>query len=77
MLFRSGDYATTTRGGWTAGAGGASAKKHVRMVSEGSVLVAPKLSGRSVDVAPEGYPHPVYRCGFALAVSLPMEEAAG
>ena len=73
----AGDYATTTRGGWTAGAGGASAKKHVRMVSEGSVLVAKKLCGRSVDVAPEGYPHPVYRCGFALAVSLPAVELPG
>ena len=72
----AGDYTTTTRGGWTAGSGGASAKKHVRMVSEGSVLVAPQLRGRSVDVAPEGYPHPVYRFGFALAVPLPAEEAA-
>jgi CRISPR type III-A-associated RAMP protein Csm4 len=72
----AGDYVTTTRGGWTAGAGGAEPKKQVRMVAEGSVLVAPALRGRSVNVAPEGYPHPVYRSGFALAVPVPAESVA-
>lgn len=72
----AGDYTTTMRGGWTAGAGGVGAKKQVRMVAEGSVLVAPKLRGRSVDVAPDGYPHPVYRAGFALAVPAPLEATA-
>jgi CRISPR type III-A-associated RAMP protein Csm4 len=72
----AGDYVTTTRGGWTAGAGGFEPKKQVRMVAEGSVLVAPALRGRSVNVAPEGYPHPVYRYGFALAVPAPADGAA-
>jgi CRISPR type III-A-associated RAMP protein Csm4 len=69
----AGDYVTLTRRGWTAGAGGVELKKQVRMVAEGSVLLAPKLRGRSVDVAPEGYPHPVYRFGFAFAVPVPAE----
>lgn len=64
----SGDYATTMRGRWNG--------KHLRMVAEGSVLVAPRLRGRTVDVAPEGHPHPVYRAGFALAVPAPVEAAA-
>lgn len=70
----AGDYTTITRGGWTAGAGGVAPKKQVRLVTEGSILVAPKLRGQSVNVAPEGYPHPVYRAAFALA--LPVPEAA-
>ncbi|HBY63590.1 MAG TPA: hypothetical protein DEH78_27510 [Solibacterales bacterium] len=47
-------------------------KKTVHMVAEGSVLVAaapPK--GRAADVAPEGFPHPVYRAGFAFAIPIP------
>jgi hypothetical protein len=48
-------------------------KKHVRMIEEGSVLMAPALRGRAVDVAPEGFPHPAWRAGFALAVPVPIE----
>jgi CRISPR type III-A-associated RAMP protein Csm4 len=47
-------------------------KKLVNMVSEGSVLYAASaLRGRAPDVAPEGFAHPVFRAGFALAIPLP------
>jgi hypothetical protein len=47
-------------------------KKQVNMVTEGSVLVAERPpQGAAPDVAPEGFPHPVYRAGFALAIPLP------
>jgi CRISPR type III-A-associated RAMP protein Csm4 len=72
-----GDYATLTRAGWTdSAAGGSIRKKHVRMIEEGSVLMAPSLRGRAVDVAPEGFPHPAWRAGFALAVPVPLEVEA-
>src|SRR5665213_993192 len=71
-----GDYVSTTRGGWTDSTAGSAKKKQVRMIEEGSVLMAsaaPKLRGRAVDVAPEGFPHPAWRAGFALAVPVPLE----
>jgi CRISPR/Cas system CSM-associated protein Csm4 (group 5 of RAMP superfamily) len=71
-----GDYASTTRAGWTDSAAGSVKKKHVRMIEEGSVLMAPALRGRAVDVAPEGFPHPAWRAGFALAVPVPLEVEA-
>jgi hypothetical protein len=43
------------------------------MVTEGSVLVAAtEPRGSAADVAPEGFPHPVYRAGFALAIPIPL-----
>jgi CRISPR/Cas system CSM-associated protein Csm4 (group 5 of RAMP superfamily) len=66
-----GEYSTATRGGWTDSPAGAGAKKQVRMIEEGSVLSADQLRGRAVDVAPDGFAHPVYRSGFALAVRVP------
>ena len=68
-----GDYASTTRAGWTDSVAGSVKKKHVRMIEEGSVLMAPALRGRAIDVAPEGFPHPAWRAGFALAVPVPIE----
>ncbi len=54
-------------------AGSGAVKKTVRMVSEGSVLSSTEpILGRAVDVAPEGFAHPVYRAGFALALQLPV-----
>jgi CRISPR type III-A-associated RAMP protein Csm4 len=70
-----GDYAATTRGGWVESPAGSARKKQVRMIEEGSVLMAAsaKLRGRAVDVAPDGFPHPAWRAGFALAVPVPLE----
>jgi CRISPR type III-A-associated RAMP protein Csm4 len=66
-----GDYSTLTRAGWTDSAAGSLRKKQIRMIEEGSVLMAPSLRGRAVDVAPEGFAHPAWRAGFALAVPVP------
>ncbi|MDP9053747.1 MAG: hypothetical protein M3N93_05515 [Acidobacteriota bacterium] len=71
-----GDYVTVTRAGWTDSTAGSLKKKQVRMIEEGSVLMAPALRGRAVDVAPEGFAHPAYRAGFALAVPVPLEVEA-
>jgi CRISPR type III-A-associated RAMP protein Csm4 len=71
-----GDYAVVTRAGWTDSPSGSARKKHVRMIEEGSVLMAPSLRGRAVDVAPEGFAHPAWRAGFALAIPVPLEVEA-
>jgi CRISPR/Cas system CSM-associated protein Csm4 (group 5 of RAMP superfamily) len=68
-----GEYTAAQRGGWTDSNAGVAPKKQVRIIEEGSVVFAPSLRGRAVDVAPEGFPHPVYRAGFALAVPAPPE----
>ena len=68
-----GNYSLIERGGRiesSAGSGGL--KKQVQMVAEGSVLYADSaLCGAAPDVAPEGFAHPVFRAGFALAIPLP------
>ena len=49
-------------------------KRISRVVSEGSVVVAPAVPrGSAVNVAPEGFAHPVYRYGFPLAISIPLK----
>jgi hypothetical protein len=68
-----GEYSAQVRGGWTDSVAGAGPKKQVRMITEGSVLSAIGLRGQVVDVAPDGFPHPVYRSGFALAIPAPTE----
>ncbi|HUQ92622.1 MAG TPA: hypothetical protein VM120_13165 [Bryobacteraceae bacterium] len=46
-------------------------KRALRMIGEGSVLLSSgPLQGAAPDVAPEGFPHPVYRSGFALAIPI-------
>lgn len=46
-------------------------KQTQRMICEGSVLVSPTpLRGTVRDVAPEGFPHPVYRSGCALSIPI-------
>jgi CRISPR/Cas system CSM-associated protein Csm4 (group 5 of RAMP superfamily) len=53
-------------------------KKQTRMVVEGSVLVAAaEPRGAADDVAPEGFPHPVYRSGFALTIPIPLSAEKG
>lgn len=68
-----GNYEPTMRGGRiesTLGSGGE--KKTVRMISEGSVLAArSEPTGAAIDVAPDGFAHPVYRSGLAVALKLP------
>jgi hypothetical protein len=70
-----GNYAVVLRGGRIesrAGSGGL--KKQVQMVIEGSVLYSgDSLRGAAPDVAPDGFAHPVYRSGFALAIPLPEQ----
>lgn len=52
-------------------------KKTARMIEEGSVLAAAAPpTGAAPDVAPGGFPHPVYRSGFALAIPVPLKGAA-
>lgn len=67
-----GNYETVSRAGRIESpAGWGAPKKAIRMVREGSVLAAPELHGSAHNVAPDGFPHPVYRAGFALAVPIP------
>ncbi len=73
--WRRGDYAVATRGGRVeSDSGWGDAKRATRMLLEGSVLVAgSEPRGAVTDVAPEGFPHPVYRSGFALAIPVPLK----
>jgi hypothetical protein len=53
-------------------AGSGELKKEIQMVAEGSVLcAAAPPHGSAADVAPDGFAHPVFRAGFALAIPLP------
>jgi len=67
-----GNYSLTTRSGRVESAARwGDPKKATRMVAEGSVLMsATEPRGSATDVAPEGFPHPVYRNGFALAIPI-------
>jgi CRISPR type III-A-associated RAMP protein Csm4 len=73
-----GSYSLAARGGRVESPSGWGAPKRLlRMVREGSVLFARQApAGRAVDVAPEGFPHPVYRAGFAVAVPVPWRVNA-
>jgi hypothetical protein len=70
--WKRGNYAVLSRGGRVESpAGSGELKKQVHMVAEGSVLfAAPSPRGVATDVAPEGFAHPVYRAGFAVAIPL-------
>ncbi|MDX2153861.1 MAG: hypothetical protein SFV54_24180 [Bryobacteraceae bacterium] len=74
--WKRGSYALVTRGGRIESPVRAGElKKTIRMVAEGSVLVAADApKGRAADVAPEGFPHPVYRAGFAFTIPIPWRE---
>lgn len=73
--WKRGNYAATIRGGRVeSDAGWGQAKRATRMIAEGSVLVASsEPRGAVTDVAPEGFPHPVYRSGHALAIRIPLK----
>jgi len=76
--WQRGQYSLTTRGGRVeSSAGWGEPKKLTRMVAEGSVLVASsEPRGAAPNVAPEAFPHPVYRAGFALCVPIPWAPAS-
>jgi len=72
--WRQGSYALTARGGRVESWG--DAKKPTRMIAEGSVLVSSaEPRGAAADVAPDDFPHPVYRAGFAVAVAIPWRTS--
>lgn len=73
-----GAYSVITRGGRVQSRTGAHPpKKLLRMVEEGSVVAAASPPGGSApDVAPEGFPHPVYRFGRPVAWPLGRRVAA-
>ncbi len=55
-------------------AGWGAAKRSVNMIRAGGVIVAPaQPQGRAVDVAPDGFPHPVWRAGFAVSCPIPWK----
>jgi CRISPR type III-A-associated RAMP protein Csm4 len=76
--WRRGWYSVVSRAGRVESrAGWGALKKMSRMVTEGSVLISGgPLRGAAVNVAPEGFPHPVFRSGLAVAVSIPLKAAS-
>jgi hypothetical protein len=68
-----GSYTVLARGGRIdSPSGTGELKKQIQMVAEGSVLYADGVPlGAAADVAPDGFAHPVFRAGFALAIPLP------
>ncbi|HEX7362859.1 MAG TPA: hypothetical protein VF283_20400 [Bryobacteraceae bacterium] len=74
----AGEYRLVARGGRVENASsGAGAKKSLRMISEGSVIAArSEPMGASLNVAPDGFSHPIRRSGIALAVELPAAAPA-
>ncbi len=73
-----GSYSTLSRRGRIeSSARWGEPKTATLMIEEGSVLMAGAgLQGAARDVAPAGFPHPVYRAGFAVAVSIPWRASA-
>lgn len=70
--WQRGHYSLTERSGRIESAAGWGVPKLTsRMVEEGSVVFARSMPRGGVqNVAPEGFPHPVYRAGLAVAVPL-------
>ena len=71
--WRRGNYTVLARGGRVdSPAGSGELKKQIQMVAEGSVVYAETAPrGSAADVAPDGFAHPVFRAGFAVAIPLP------
>jgi len=76
--WKRGNYATVVRTGRIeSSARWGEPKQSTTMIAEGSVLLASsELRGAASNVAPEGFPHPVYRAGFAVTISIPWRTAA-
>lgn len=70
-----GSYSVIARGGRIESrAGWGQPKRMSRVVAEGSVVISPAPPrGAAVNVAPDGFPHPVYRYGYALAIGIPFK----
>ncbi len=76
--WQRGNYTLLTRGGRVESqAGWGELKKSLRMVAEGSVLVSEKpLRGEAKNVAPDHFPHPVFRAGFAFTIPIPLRTTS-
>jgi len=76
--WKRGNYATVLRSGRIeSSARWGEPKQPTTMIAEGSVLLASNdLRGAASNVAPAGFPHPVYRAGFAVTVPIPWRVAA-
>jgi CRISPR type III-A-associated RAMP protein Csm4 len=76
--WQRGSYSTLLRSGrLESDAAWGALKTSSQMVAEGSVLVAPDAPrGTAHDVAPAGFPHPVFRAGFAVAIPIPWRATA-
>jgi CRISPR type III-A-associated RAMP protein Csm4 len=77
--WKRGSYSTLTRRGRIeSSARWGELKPPTLMIAEGSVLLAgtEELRGAAQDTAPEGFPHPVYRAGFAVTVPIPWRAVA-
>jgi CRISPR type III-A-associated RAMP protein Csm4 len=76
--WKRGNYATVVRRGRIeSSARWGQQKQPSTMIAEGSVLLASgPLRGAATNVAPEGFPHPVYRAGFAVTLPIPWRTAA-
>jgi len=76
--WKRGNYATVSRRGRIESrARWGEPKQPTTMITEGSVLLASnELRGAATNVAPEGFPHPVYRAGFAVTIPIPWRVAA-
>jgi hypothetical protein len=73
-----GAYSLITRSGRVDSPHGAGQlKKTMRMVEEGSLLFAPSAPrGLAADVSPDGFPHSVFRAGYAVALPVPFRGHA-
>jgi len=76
--WKRGSYVTVSRRGRIeSSARWGEPKQLTTMIAEGSVLLAShELLGAASNVAPDGFPHPVYRSGFAVTVPIPWRVAA-
>jgi CRISPR type III-A-associated RAMP protein Csm4 len=76
--WKRGNYATVSRRGRIeSSARWGEAKQPTTMIAEGSVLLASnELRGAASNVAPADFPHPVFRAGFAVTVSIPWRAAS-
>jgi len=72
-----GNYSTLTRNGRIESAAGwGELKQPTVMVAEGSVLVCENApQGAARDTAPQGFAHPVFRAGYAVALPVKAKTA--